>query len=261
MPGGIEADDEERVLVAEREQRVERHHESTLGRSASPVARDELQLVPQRVVELARAEHAGDEAGVLQPVHGLANLADRCGRRARTSPSRRRLRRRGRARAARAPCTAAARARTRPGSRCASRARARTRRTRRSASSQALARADRVARDDRDAADDPIGEEGGLVGGEEVRLVARAGRTARACRLPTRARGHVRAARSCSSWTTRCRHGASQPATTPGGRGDAEQQQRDAGTSRRTGRRSAATPCTFRRNEAVERLARRERAA
>ena len=75
-------------------------------------------------------------------------------------------------------------------------------------------RADRVARDDRDAADDTVGEERRLAVVEEVRLVgAKHERRQRvdAPRVHERARQpRARAA----SWPTRCRHGASQPATT-----------------------------------------------
>ena len=105
---------------------------------------------------------------------------------------------------------------------------------------EALARPDRVARDDRDAADDAVGEERRFVLGEEVRLVGaqherrervdaprlhERARELRARALPAR-RGDatVRASRRPPTWSARRRAAAAT-----------------AGTSRRTRRRGAAS--------------------
>src|SRR3989442_1435457 len=57
-PGGIEADDEEGVVVVEWEEGVERHHEASLGLARPPVACDPLELLAQTRVDLARVERA-----------------------------------------------------------------------------------------------------------------------------------------------------------------------------------------------------------
>ena len=71
------ADDEERVLVVEPEERVERHHEASLRLGAAPLARDPLELAAQVLADLSRPQHLGAVAGALEPVDRLAHLADR----------------------------------------------------------------------------------------------------------------------------------------------------------------------------------------
>ena len=73
----VESDDEHRLIVAEREERVERHHEPALGLLAAPLVGDRREAVAQCRVELARAQHSRLEARARQPVHGLAHLPDR----------------------------------------------------------------------------------------------------------------------------------------------------------------------------------------
>jgi hypothetical protein len=46
-------DDEHRILVAQAEQRVERHHEAALRLSPPPLPRDGPELLPQSCVDLA----------------------------------------------------------------------------------------------------------------------------------------------------------------------------------------------------------------
>src|SRR5262245_8422678 len=71
------SDDEERVLVVQPEERVERHHETAFRLRAAPRARDLLELRPRRTVELARCEHLCLIAGALEAVNRLPHLADR----------------------------------------------------------------------------------------------------------------------------------------------------------------------------------------
>ena len=144
MPGGIEPDHEERVLVAE--SRTAHRAPSRIHARALRLARC-AQRAPARPAA-RRPARSGEARGrrTRRPPSGArtGEPCECCDRRARTSPSRRRLHRRGRARAVHAPCTAAARAPTLPGSRSASRARVRTRRTLRSR--RAGARAGRSGR-------------------------------------------------------------------------------------------------------------------
>ncbi len=165
-----EADDEDGVLVAEAEQGVERHHESALGRITTPRARDVLEFRPQRCVELARPQHPRGVARVLEPVHRLAHLADRATlereggglddgfvavvQRMEASGG---VERQEPLRGAEDRDTPVARVRMLD--ECGDQV------------VEPVVRADRVAGDDCDAADDAVGEERGLVVVEEVRLV------------------------------------------------------------------------------------------
>ena len=72
-----EADDEERVLLPEPEERVERHHEAALRLAAAPGACDRLELAPQLRADLAWMQRLRAVAGALEPVDRLAHLADR----------------------------------------------------------------------------------------------------------------------------------------------------------------------------------------
>src|SRR5207244_3512258 len=76
-PVRVPADDEERLVVAEPEERVECHHESALGRVAAPALRDCLELRPQAGIELAGTQDLRVITGALEPVHRLPHLADR----------------------------------------------------------------------------------------------------------------------------------------------------------------------------------------
>ena len=76
-PVCVDADEEERAVVADPEERIERHHETALGRRPAPGSGDLLELRAQRRVDLARPQHARLVAGRLEPVHRLTHLADR----------------------------------------------------------------------------------------------------------------------------------------------------------------------------------------
>src|SRR5205823_14168131 len=54
-----------------------RHHEAALRLRAAPRARELLELLALRARERARRNGLGREARAAQPVHGLADLADR----------------------------------------------------------------------------------------------------------------------------------------------------------------------------------------
>jgi hypothetical protein len=73
----VEADDEDGVVVAEPEQRVERHHEAALGLAAAPLARDLLETPSKRRRDAARRQDLGPVTGLREAVNGLANVADR----------------------------------------------------------------------------------------------------------------------------------------------------------------------------------------
>src|SRR5207244_13033724 len=68
---------EERVVLVEAEEGAERHHEAALRLGAPPRARDVLELAPQLRSDPARRQRLGPEARALEPVDGLAHLADR----------------------------------------------------------------------------------------------------------------------------------------------------------------------------------------
>ena len=184
LAAGTAADHEQRVLVLEAEERVERHHEPAGRGRTTPPACDRLELPAQVRGDLARMQHTRRVPRVPEPVNGLADLADR-------SPvqrERRRLQHRlvpvvegvktvsavdVEAALADAengdPPVALPGERDEPGDKPV----------------ELGGRADRVARHDRNSADDPIGEERALVLAEEVRLVgAQHERRERVCAPP-----------------------------------------------------------------------------
>ncbi len=77
LPRAVEADDEDRVIVAEREERVERHREAALGRVSTPRASNVLEALAHGGVELARTQCDCFEARIVQAMNGLPHLADR----------------------------------------------------------------------------------------------------------------------------------------------------------------------------------------
>ena len=170
MPGRIEADDEQRVAVAEPEQPVERHHEASLRLGTAPGTRNAFELVANAAIELARPQRPRRVAGVLEPVHGLAHLANRAA-----------LEREGLdvdhrlvsvvegmqpvPRVQRQPTLGGSEDRDPPV------ALVRVGDEQPQELVERLRRADRVARDDRHAAQHPVGEKRRLLRPEEVRLV------------------------------------------------------------------------------------------
>ena len=225
-----------------REQRVERHHEATLGRCASPGARDRLQLVPQRGRRARSAAARGaTKPGVRQAVHGLAHLADRRGRRARTSPSRRPPRRRGRARAAHARGRAASASSDAP--RIAIRqSRACAYSTKRCDQRRRGARAGRSGRPRRSRRRRRRGRRGRRDSSSAKKYDLSARRTNGASVSTPHACTRARAsARSRSSWTTPVPPRREPAGDAPRGRGDAEQEQREREPVAELRRRSAAS--------------------
>ena len=70
-------DDEERMLVLQPEERVERHDEAPLRLVAPPQVREVLELTPELDVDLARPQRFHAKTGALEPVHRLPDLPDR----------------------------------------------------------------------------------------------------------------------------------------------------------------------------------------
>ena len=67
--GGVEPDDEERLLVFEAEEGVERHHESALGLGAAADANDSFELRAQIAPDRVRVQHFCSVAGDLEPTY------------------------------------------------------------------------------------------------------------------------------------------------------------------------------------------------
>ena len=63
--------------VVDAEERVERHREAALGRTAAPRAHDLLELLAKVRLDLFGPPHLAAIAGARQPVDRLAHLPDR----------------------------------------------------------------------------------------------------------------------------------------------------------------------------------------
>ena len=228
-PVGVEADDEH-ARRRRRARRAGRAPSRSRARAAPPRqrARDRLRArrAARRSSSLGRSD-ARRVAGVLEPVDRLAHLADRAAFEREATRCRPPPRRRGRARAGRAARYSASQRSEAP--------RIAIRQSRSCAWAtntpkqlvEGLRRADRVARDDRDAADDAVGEERRAPAARRSTTCRRGARTARACRCPTCATSAAASSRSCASCRTRWRHGASHAGDHPQRRRDPEQEERE----------------------------------
>jgi hypothetical protein len=168
---GCATEHEQRVLVVEPEERVERHHEAPLGLRPAPRARELLELLALHACERARRNGLGRVARTLQAVHGLADLADRPALEREPSRLDDRLvtvvQRVQVVLAIEVQCVL-----RRAEDRDAPAARPGELEEGSDERGEAIRRADRIAGHDRDAAHDLVGHERRLVVVEEVRLVA-----------------------------------------------------------------------------------------